>query len=343
MTGRDIALGWGFLGNAQIATNDILPVLRESGAGEPAAIASRDPEGARATADRFGIARVHDSYQALLDDPAVEAVYIGLPNSLHAPWIRKAAEAGKHVLCEKPLTVTAAEAEGLVALAAERGVHIEEALMTWSHPRWLKARDIVREGRIGRLRLVHGAFSFFSRDPDNIRNRSDLGGGALLDLGVYLVSAARLLFGAEPTGAAASVEIDPDFGIDRLASFVLDFPDGQASLACSTQIAYRQHLMAFGTRGHMEIELPFTPGAGPTRLKLASAETAGAPLVEAVIDLPAVDQYRAELTAFAETVAGLRSPSVRLASSIANLRVLDAIRAAGRQRGWIAINGGNTT
>jgi len=333
-------LRWGILSNARHAIDAILPALAKTGSGKAVAIAARNADAAAETARRFGIERVYGSYEALLADPEVDAIYIGLPNSLHAEWIDKSIAAGKHVLCEKPITVTAAETDGIADKARAAGVVVQEALMTWSHPRWHQIRDLIRAGRIGRLTAIQGRFSFFTRDPGNIRNQSDLGGGALLDLGMYLVSSARFLFETEPRRAAAIVETDPDFGTDRLSSFLLDFPNGQGSFVCSNQMGYAQRMVVYGTHGHIDIDTPWTPSpAEPTRFIVNSAAGDSAPLVEEIVSVPAVDQYTAQMNAFADCVAGKRSPAVPFESSIRNMRVLDAIRAAGTSGAWEKIQG----
>ena len=331
-------LNWGFLSNAKIAVADILPALATvPEAGRAVAIAARDPAGARETAARFGIDRVHESYEALLADPGVDAIYIGLPNSLHAEWTKKAIAAGKHVLCEKPITVTAAETDGIAELAAKKGVVVQEALMTWSHPGWHHVRGLIRDGRIGTLKAIQGRFSFMTRDPSNIRNQAALGGGALLDLGMYLVSTARFLFEAEPTRVSTVIDTDPDFGTDRYVSFLLDFPGGQGSFLCSNQLGYTQRLMALGTLGHIDIEVPFTPPPSePTRLIVNSAKDEASPLVEEVVTLPPVNQYAEQMKNFAAAVAGGGEPAVPFPSSINNMRVLDAIRAAAASGGWVS-------
>ena len=329
------SLGWGILGNARIAIEAILPALQTANAGRAVAIASRSADAAAETAQTFSIDRVHASYEALLADPAVEAIYIGLPNSHHAEWSRKALEAGKHVLCEKPITVNAAETEGLAELAEARGLVIAEALMTWSHPRWHRIRELVQGGAIGTPRAIQGRFSFYGRDPGNIRNQSALGGGALLDLGMYLVSSARFVLGTEPTRAAATIEMDPDFGTDRYASFLLDFPGLQGSFVCSNQLGYTQRFMILGTHGHIDVDTPFTPaGDAPTRFVLSTTSDPAGPLQTETVTIPAVDQYARQLADFAAAVDGSKPPAVPFAASIKNMIVLDAIRAAGADAAW---------
>lgn len=333
-------LRWGILSNARHTQDAILPALAKTESGRAVAIAARNRDAAAETAARFGIDRVHASYDDLLADPQVDAVFIGLPNSLHAEWIGKSIAAGKHVLCEKPLTVTEAETDGLAEKAAARGVHVQEALMTWSHPRWHQIRDIVRSGRIGRPTAVQGRFSFFTRDAGNIRNQSALGGGALLDLGMYLVSSARFVLGTEPTRAAAMIDYDPDFGTDRYCSFLLDFPNAQGSFVCSNQMGYAQRMVIYGTHGHVEVETPWTPSpAEPSRYIVNSAASDTAPLVEEIVTVPPTDQYTLQMDAFAELIGGRRTPAVPLQSSINNMRVLDAIRTAGTSGTWQSIRG----
>jgi predicted dehydrogenase len=328
-------LRWGFLGNARIASSAILPALRASAAGRAVAIASRDREAAGRTAIQFGIDRIYEDYQALIADPNVDAVYIGLPNSAHGYWLRAAVQAGKHVLCEKPITLSAAELDGIADLAAKQRVLVQEALMVWTHPRWHRVRQLIREGRIGRLRAVQGRFCFMSRDPNNIRNKAELGGGGLLDLGVYLVSMARFLFEDQPTRALALVECDPDFRTDRLVSFLLEFPAGHGSFVCSTQLGSTQRLAALGTRGLIDVEAPFTPSpSADTRLLILSAPVEGNELSEQIEVIPAVDQYMTQLTAFKDAVFGHREPAVPLESSVASMRVLDALNASARSGGW---------
>jgi predicted dehydrogenase len=328
-------LRWGFLSNARIAQDAILPALRAADAGRAVAIAARSGADAAETAKRFGIEHIYTDYRTLIEDPEVDAIYIGLPNNAHAEWIRAAVIAGKHVLCEKPIALTAGELDGVAELAAKTGVIVQEALMVWTHPRWLRVRELIREGRIGDVQAVQGRFGFMSRDPDNIRNRADLGGGGMLDLGVYLVGMARFVLEREPRRALALVDRDPAFRTDRLISFLLDFPGAQGSFVCSTQIGLNQRFVALGARGVIEVEQPFTPRAtAETRILISSTPVESNQLTEEIETISAVDQYATELSAFAEAVAGKRPPAVSLANSIANMRVLDALRASERGGGW---------
>jgi predicted dehydrogenase len=328
-------LRWGFLGNARIAREAIVPALSAADAGLPLAIAARSREAANETAKRFGIKRVYGAYDDLISDPEIDVVYVGLPNSAHAEWTRAAVYAGKHVLCEKPIALTGAELAGLPELAAQKGVIVQEALMVWTHPRWRRIRELIRSGRIGHVRAVQARFGFMSRDPENIRNRAELGGGGLLDLGMYLVSMARFVLEREPRRALALMDRDPEFRIDRLVSFLLDFPDAQGSFVCSTQMGLNQRFVALGTRGVIEVEIPFTPPASSeTRILIASTPVESNQLAEETEIVSAVDQYATQLAAFADAVAGKHPPAVPLASSIANMRVLDALNASARSGQW---------
>lgn len=221
------------------------------------AIASRDRARGRAAGDELGIPRVHDSYDALLADPEIEAIYNPLPNHLHIPWTIRAAEQGKHVLCEKPIAMSAAEARSLLDVRARTGVRIGEAFMVRTHPQWIAARELVAAGRIGELRLITGHFSYYRRDPNDIRSRVEWGGGALMDIGCYLIMLSRWLFDAEPHEVIGMLERDPELRVDRLASAMLRFPSGQATITFASQLVPSQRVQLFGTRGRIDIEIPF--------------------------------------------------------------------------------------
>ena len=258
---------WGVLGAAKIARTKVIPAMQRSQECEIAALASRSLETARAAAGPLGIPKTYGSYEALLADPDLDAVYIPLPNHLHVPWSIKAAEAGKHVLCEKPIGLSADEARTLVAVRDRTGVLIQEAFMVRTHPQWRAVREEVRGGRIGELRAVQMAFSYFNRDPANVRNKADIGGGALMDIGCYPVVLSRFLFGAEPTRVMASIERDPEFGTDRLTSALLEFRGGQSTFTCSTQLVSYQRMQVLGTKGRIEVEIPVNaPPDRPCRI-----------------------------------------------------------------------------
>src|SRR5580698_4537300 len=219
---------WGVLGAANIALKKVIPGMQQGEWSEITGIASRDLKKAQEAARSLGIAKAYGSYEELLADPEIEAIYNPLPNHLHVPWSIKAAEAGKHVLCEKPLSMTVAEAKTLLAAQKRAGVKMGEAFMVRTHPQWLRARELVQSGKIGELKAISGAFSYFNRDPANVRNMADIGGGAMMDIGCYPITTSRFIFGEEPTRVVGLIERDPEFQTDRIASAMLDFPSGQA-------------------------------------------------------------------------------------------------------------------
>jgi predicted dehydrogenase len=214
-------LRWGVLSTAKIGLNKVIPGMQRGELCSVEAIASRDLATAQAAAGKLGIAKAYGSYEELLADPDVDAVYIPLPNHLHVPWTVKAAEAGKHVLCEKPISLTAAEAETLLEVRDRTGVTIGEAFMVDCHPQWIRLRELLRSGAVGELRAVQGFFSYYNVDPKNIRNQADLGGGALMDIGCYMVHGARFAFEEEPVRVVAGIERDPEMKTDRLTSAIL--------------------------------------------------------------------------------------------------------------------------
>jgi predicted dehydrogenase len=325
---------WGVLGVARIAVNKVVPAMQKGRHTRIEAIASRDAARAREAAAALGIPRAYGSYEALLEDPEIEAVYIPLPNHLHVPWTMRAAEAGKHVLCEKPVAHTAGEAEGLLDLRARTGVVIEEAFMVRTHPQWLRALAIARSGRIGPVRSIVGTFSYFNNDPGNVRNVQGYGGGALLDIGCYLVNTARMIFGAEPRRVCALVEQDPAFGVDRLTSLLLDFPEGQAIGTCGTQLAAGQTVTISGTLGRIEIEIPFNaPPDRPTRLFVDEGAQAGRPTRESIA-IETCDQYTIQGDLFSEAVRRRAPAPYPLEDSIRNLRVIDALFESARTNQW---------
>ena len=258
---------WGVLGAAQIAVRKVIPGMQKGEWSEIAAIASRDRRKAEAAAGKLGIPKAYGSYEELLRDPEIEAVYNPLPNHLHVPWTVKAAEAGKHVLCEKPLSLNADEARTLLAVRDRTGVKIGEAFMVRTHPQWLRTREIIAGGEIGTLRSIAGFFSYFNRDPSNIRNVAEWGGGGLMDIGCYPITTSRFVFREEPLRVMGLIERDPEWKVDRLTSAILDFPSGQSIFTCSTQLVPYQRMQFFGTKGRIEVEIPFNaPNDRPSRI-----------------------------------------------------------------------------
>jgi predicted dehydrogenase len=325
---------WGILSTAKIGTQKVIPAMMKGTFTEVAAIASREIAKAKQAAGELGIPKAYGSYEELLADPDIEAIYNPMPNHLHVPWSVKAAEAGKHVLCEKPLALTAVEAETLIDARDRTGVLIQEAFMVRHHPQWLRARELVRSGRIGDLRAVQCFFSYMNKDATNIRNMAGIGGGGIYDIGCYPITVSRFLFESEPTRAVALIDIDPDFGTDRLASAILDFAAGQASFVCSTQLVSYQRAQIFGTKGRIEIEIPFNaPPDQPCRLYVDDGSKLGdASAQTETFDI--VDQYTLQAETFSHAIRSGEPLEFPLENGVQNMRILDAIFRSAEKGGW---------
>ncbi|MGE5732349.1 MAG: Gfo/Idh/MocA family protein [Gemmatimonas sp.] len=331
---NDAPVRWGVLGAANIALKKVIPAMQRGRMSRVVAIASRDLAKARAAADALDIPRAYGSYEELLADSDVEAVYNPLPNHLHVPWSIRAAEAGKHVLCEKPVALSAAEARTLLAARDRTGVQIGEAFMVRTHPQWAKVRELIDAGRIGELRLIVGHFSYYRRDFDDIRSRLEFGGGALMDIGCYPITLARWLFNAEPIEVVAQIERDPDMHVDRLASGLLRFAAGQASFTCSGQLVPYQRMQIFGTRARIEVEIPFNaPPDSASRIYLdGGGDLTGRG--RETIELPIADQYTRQADRFSEAIRGAGEVPVRLEDAIGNMAVIDALFRSAETRRW---------
>ena len=324
-------LRWGILSTANIATEKVIPGIRRAARNEIVAIASRDGETARRVADRLSIPRAHGSYEALLADPDVDAVYIPLPNHLHAEWTIAAARAGKHVLCEKPLALTAADAERMIEAAEAAGVHLMEAFMYRHHPSWVAVRELVASGRIGTLTAVQSWFGFHNDDAANIRNIRDFGGGALYDVGCYCVNLSRMLFGGEPVRVEGAVVRDgaAGDGVDILTTGLLEFENGLASFGCSIRTEPDQRVDVYGSDGRISIGIPFNiPPDRPTQVFVTKGgDPPVAPATE-TLTFETKDPYAAEAERFAEAVLdGLPTP-VPPSDAVANLRVIERLFAS---------------
>ena len=323
---------WGILSTALIGMEKVIPAMQKSGALQVTAIASRDLPRAERAAASFGIARAYGSYEALFDDPDIEAVYNPLPNHLHVPLTLAAARAGKHVLCEKPMALNAAELEALRPYASK--VHIREGFMVRFHPQWTETRELIRSGAIGELRWMQVPFSYFNDDPSNIRNLADIGGGALYDIGGYVIVAGRWFFEADPDRVSATINRDPTFGTDRSASGWMDFGGGrQLSFTVSTQSVRHQRVVLVGTTGRIEIEVPFNaPQDAPVGYLVDSTGALDGSGVHRVT-LPAADQYRLQMEAFSRAVRGEKPDAAGLEDAMVNMRVIEALfRSAGSGR-----------
>ena len=311
------------------------PAMQRGRHCEVVAIASRDLARAQAAAARLGIRKALGSYEALLADPDVEAVYNPLPNNLHVRWSIAALEAGKHVLCEKPIGLSAAEGQTLVDAARRHPkLKVMEAFMYRHHPQWQTARRLVSEGGVGALCTMQTFFSYHNVDPRNIRNQAAAGGGAMADIGCYAISSARFIFNAEPRRVLAAVEYDPKFGTDRLASGILDFGNGTSSFTCGTQLAPYQRVNILGTEGRVEIEIPFNaPNDRPCTLRHQHQGR----LDE--ISLPTCDQYTIQGDLFAEAVRNDRPVPTPIEDAVANMRVLEAVMSSGKTGSWTGLEG----
>jgi predicted dehydrogenase len=320
---------WGILSTANIGVRKVIPAIARAERCEVVAIASRELERATRVADELGIPRAHGGYEGLLSDPDVDAVYIPLPNSQHAAWTIAAARAGKHVLCEKPLAMTAAEAQDMVQTCATEGVLLMEAFMYRLHPSWEAVRELVASGRIGRLRAVQSWFSFFNDDPDDIRNVAELGGGGLYDIGCYCINLSRMLFGGEPTGIEASVTRDAT-GTDVLTSAILTFDEGVAAFTCSTRVEPDQRVHIYGTDGRISIGIPFNiPPDRPTELFVTSGgDPPVSPNTQTLTFEPA-DMYAIQAERFANAVLDDQPLPIPPEDAIGNMQVIDAIFRGG--------------
>ena len=330
-----IPVRWGILGAANIGVRKVIPAMQRGARSHVVAIASRDLAKAKAAAGELGIPKAYGSYEELLADPEIEAVYNPLPNHLHVPWTIRAAEAGKHVLCEKPIALSAAEARRLLDVRARTGVQIGEAFMVRNHPQWLAVRELVASGRIGELRVVAGHFAYFKRDPSDVRSVPEWGGGGLMDVGCYPITMSRWLFGEEPEAVIGIVDRDPELRIDRIVSGLMRFPSGgQATFTCAMQLVHYQRMQLHGTSGRIEVQIPFNaPNDRPTRIYVDDGRELGDRSAE-TIELPAVDQYTLQGDNFSAAIRGERSVPVSVEDAIGNMAVIDAIFRSAESARW---------
>jgi predicted dehydrogenase len=327
-------VNWGIISTALIGTAKVIPAMQKSKHCRIQAIASRDLKLAQKWATELGIPKAYGSYEELLADRDIEAVYNPLPNHLHVPWSIKAAEAGKHVLCEKPIALDAKEAEQLLAARDRTGKLITEAFMVRSHPQWVRTRELVHQGKIGELRGVQGLFAYFLTDPNNVRNKADIGGGGIYDIGCYPIVTSRYLFGTEPTRVVGLIERDPVLKIDRLASAILDYPNGQASFMCSTQLVPYQRMQVLGTKGRIEVEIPFNaPPDKPCRIFVDDGSQLGdASACEETF--PVCDQYAIQGDLFSGAIRSGKPVEFPLENAVQNMRIIDAIFRSAKTGGW---------
>jgi predicted dehydrogenase len=323
---------WGVLGVAKIATVKVIPAMQRSELSKITAIASRDKQKAVDAAASLGIEKAYGSYEELLADPDIDAIYNPLPNHMHVPWSIRAAEAGKHVLCEKPISLSAAECRELIAARDRTGMQIGEAFMVRSHPQWIRARNLVRSGALGELRAIVGAFSYFNRDPQNIRNIPEIGGGALMDIGCYPIQIARFLFERQPARVTGTFERDPQMHTDRLQSAILDFGTGHCVFTCSTQMAPYQRIQILGSTGRIDVEIPFNaPPDKPTRIFV---EQGSASSTE---EFSICDQYTLQGDQFSLAVLGKGGVPTPLENSLGNMQCIEALFESERTGNWVKV------
>jgi predicted dehydrogenase len=326
---------WGILSTASIAQRRVLPAMLNCERAEIAAIASRSIDKAKAVAAKFSIPKVYGSYEELLADPEIEAVYNPLPNHLHVEWSIRAASRGKHVLCEKPLSRTVAEARRLLKARDEFHVKIGEAFMVRTHPQWLRTAELVRTGRIGKLRSVFGFFSYFNVDPGNTRNIEEDAGGALMDIGCYPIKTSRFVFGEEPSRVVGCIERDPNFKTDRLTSAILEFPSGHSVFTASTQLVYYQKMQFFGAAGRIDVEIPFNaPTDKPARILIDDGKDLYAGASAVVETFPICNQFTIQADLFSAAIRENTEVPNPLEDSICNTAVIEALFCSASSGKW---------
>lgn len=324
---------WGILSTAKIGVVKVIPAMQQGKYCEITAISSRDLNEAKRVANSLGIPKAYGSYEELLSDSDIDAVYIPLPNHLHVDWAIKALEAGKHVLLEKPVGLSSKEAEKLIeASKGKPELKVMEAFMYRHHPQWQKAKKLVDEGAIGKLKSIQTFFSYYNTDPTNIRQNPDFGGGGLMDIGCYCISLSRFIFAEEPKRVNGLVEFDPNFKTDRMASGILDFPGGTSTFTCSTQIVPFQRVNIFGDKGGIEIEIPFNaPPDKPTKLWLHTSEK------KEEISFDICDQYTIQGDLFSKAILNNAEVPTPLEDALNNMLVIEAVFMSSESGKWISL------
>ena len=324
---------WGILSTAKIGTNRVIPAMQKGKYCEIIAIASRQLDKAQAAARELGISKAYGTYDELLNDPDVDAIYNPLPNHLHVPWTIKSMEAGKHVLCEKPIGLSSVEGQKIIDEAKKRPeLKVMEAFMYRHHPQWQKARQLIEEGKIGKLRMVQSVFSYFNVNADDIRNKAEMGGGGLMDIGWYNVSLSRFIYSSEPKRVCGIMEMDPQFKTDRLVSAIMDFGCGNAVFTCSTQLSQYQRVNIFGTDGRVELEY-INPTDGPSKLWLQKGEE----ITE--LPMPKCDHYEIQSDRFSLAIITDTEVFTPIEDAIANMKVLEAIVQSAINNTWVSLEG----
>lgn len=330
----DKKIRWGVLSTAKIGREKVIPALQKSTHNHVLAICSRDAQSAHKVADGLAIERAYGSYEELLADPDIDAIYNPLPNHLHVDWSIKALQAGKHVLCEKPLGLNTADAQRLVdAARAHPQLKVMEAFMYRFHPQWLLAKQLIDEGRIGKLHALHSHFSYNNREPNNIRNKADMGGGALLDIGCYSISLSRWLFNEEPAQVLGQITPMPGEEVDCLTSGIMEFSTGTASFTAATKIEPRQHVEAIGDEGSLYLDRPFYNDGSEAVQRIRITRNRA----QEVIEVPDSNHYGAMGDAFALSIFNNTQVPTPLDDAIANMRTIDALFNSAAERRWIKL------
>lgn len=327
---------WGILSTAKIGLKQVIPAIQAGELSEVLAIASRSLEKAQVAASSLGIEKAYGSYEALLEDPEVDCIYNPLPNNLHMEWTIKAMEAGKHVLCEKPIGLTDAEVKSMISVRDRTGMKAGEAFMVKSNPQWIETRERVRRGEVGEPRLIQGMFSYFNADPSNIRNIPELGGGGMWDIGCYCSTLSRYLFEEEPIRLVSKLEFDPEMKTDRLGSVIMEFPSGQSVFSASTQLVAYQRMHLFGTKGHLEVRIPFN---APNDRACTVSQDIGSILLDEITthSYPVMDQYTLMSDAFSRAILSNGEVPVPLEDALNNTKVLSAIFESAKSGQWVEI------
>ncbi|MCC5927111.1 MAG: Gfo/Idh/MocA family oxidoreductase [Bacteroidetes bacterium] len=319
---------WGVLSTSKFGINHIIPAIGRSRTGTVQAIASRNTQHAAATAERLHIPKSYGSYEELLTDETIDAIYNPLPNHLHVPWTIKALEAGKHVLCEKPIALSRTEAERLLQKSLEfPHLKVMEAFMYRFHPQWIQVRSLVQNGAIGKVSSIQSVFTYFNDDPANIRNSAAMGGGGLMDIGCYCISLSRFLYGEEPESVTGQLEIEPSLGVDWKASGILTFGEKTATFTCSTRLQNYQNVVVFGKEGLIEMDRPFNPPPNqPAYIHLTKNGQ------RETIEIPAVDQYQQQVDLFGQAIIDTTAVPTPLHDAVANMAVIDAMFISDKER-----------
>lgn len=327
---------WGILSTAKIAVEKVIPAMQKGSNIEIVGVASRDISKAQQVAKDLDIPKYFGSYEELLNDPEIVAIYIPLPNHLHYEWTKKALQKGKHVLCEKPMTLRTKEIKELIEIRDRNSLVVGEAFMVHTHPQWIDVLERIRKGELGTLRCIQGFFSYHKTDPENIRNIFEYGGGAMWDIGCYPVHISRYVFGEEPVRVLSLVDRDPQMKIDRLVSVILDFPSGQSTFTVSTQLVPFQTMVFHGEKKKLEVDIPFNaPNDQKCRIIVDEGDLFGSDRNELLYDI--CDQYTIQGELFSKAILKDSEVPVSLENAMHNVKVIESIFKSEQVKSWVEI------